>query len=405
MAEKKDNKGFGALENLSSNLEKKIEDKSPSPQKKKLGKKIKKLPTVKQKRANKKISIQKDSDTEPYLSTKELNYLFIAFLIILAFYLSAQDSKNSSNKQETSIGTTYNYSDKREDNYYRAPSAEAKNVVNQGWANMTKKTAVDNPDYQLAFELNLKGFNLGHPEGATNLGNLYEYGLGVPKDFNLALSWYKDAIKKGAYHSADAELGVIRTTLKLKEHLSKADIDELNEYVILAKKKTTEFNLWPQDNTKFITEANDLKNKIDSLATRDIKAEIKVSPLENNEIEAVPEEKEKPIINEPPPLAHGYVSLYTDRKTFGVFGWAAGYKNQDEANRAAYDICMKRGARNACEYLHGSYAKCIAIAESRKWIQSGVGNTKEEAEEQARSLCDKHGESCIIPQDGSGCSR
>ena len=111
------------------------------------------------------------------------------------------------------------------------------------------------------------------------------------------------------------------------------------------------------------------------------------------------------IANRPTSEVLGYVSMYTDRKTYGVFGWSASYKTQAEANQAAYDSCMKRGARNACELLYGSYARCIAIAQSSKWIQAGVGDTNKEAEEQARSLCNKHGQSCTIPRDGSSCSR
>ena len=110
------------------------------------------------------------------------------------------------------------------------------------------------------------------------------------------------------------------------------------------------------------------------------------------------------IANRPTSEVLGYVSMYTDRKTYGVFGWSASYKTQAEANQAAYDSCMKRGARNACELLYGSYARCIAIAQSSKWIQAGVGDTNKEAEEQARSLCNKHGQSCTIPRDGSSCS-
>jgi hypothetical protein len=338
--------------------------------------------------------------------------LWIALFIIFIIFINQDDSKNyenSNNKEETSIGTTYNYSEKKVNDYYSLPSEEVRKIITQGWENMSKRSAVDNPDYELAFELNLKGFNLGHPEGATNLGNLYELGLGVPENLDYALSYYKQAIERGAYHSADAELGVIRTSMKLKlnsgSEFSQSDIDELLNYVILAKKKTTEFNLWSaSDNARFISEANRLKKDIELLVPIDNKKIINDKPSKNVERESVPLEPEK-ILEQPTSSAHGFVSLYTDRKTYGVFGWSAGYKTQDEANQAAYDICMKRGAKNICEYLHGTYARCVAIAENPKWVQSGVGNTKKEAEDQALSICEKKGLSCSIPQDGSGCSR
>ena len=435
MAEQKNNKGFGALDDLSSDIDEKSSNTKPQtavkkttapkvkksfpPVRKKNVKAIKKSPAIKRKQStvrNKRIKIdspsQKKNFNKPFFSPEEIKYLWIALFIILLIFLNKDDSKNyenSNNIEETSIGTTYNYSEKKANDYYSIPSEEARKIVTQGWENMSKKSSVDNPDYELAFELNLKGFNLGHPEGATNLGNLYELGLGIPKNLDYAFSWYKQAIERGAYHSADAELGVIRTTIKLKldsgSNFSQSDIDELLNYVILAKKKTTEFNLWSaSDNARFISEANRLKKDIEHLAPESNKLIINDKSSKSVETENIPEEPEK-ILEQSTSFPHGFVSLYTDRKTYGVFGWSAGYKTQDEANQAAYDICMKRGAKNTCEYLHGSYARCVAIAENPKWIQSGVGNTKKEAEEQALSLCEKKGLSCVIPNDGSGCSR
>jgi hypothetical protein len=428
MAEQKNNKGFGALDDLSSDIDEKSSNtKAQTPVRKTIAPKVKKtLPPVRKKNVNvikkspavkreqkpfRNKRIKSDSPSQeknfnkPFFSPQEIKYLWIALFIILVIFINKDESENSSNKQETSIGTTYNYSETKTDQYYIKPSNESLRLVDEGWANMTKKSAVDNPDYQLAFEQNLKAFNLGHPEGATNLGNIYEYGLGVPKDLNYAISWYSNAIKRGAYHSADAELGIIRCTLKLKNNLDKNDFDNLYEYVFLAKKKATEFNAWwVADRDRFLAEANDLKNKLDLLEARYGKKESQLAEIESHPTE-IDKPIDKAIVKKSESTYRGYVSLYTDRKTYGVFGWSAGYKTQDEANQAAYDNCMERGARNSCEYLYGSYAKCVAIAQSRKWIQAGVGETKDEAEESAQSLCDKHGESCIIPADGSGCAK
>lgn len=289
MAEKKNNKGFSALDDLSSDVQEKSSNAKPKTLVKKTSApKIKKTNSAVNKttiKSTKKSSIKKRKQTpvrnkhiksdslsqkrnfnKPFFSPTEIKYLWIALFIILVIFINQDKSENSSNKQETSIGTTYNYSETKTGQYYIKPSNESLRLVDEGWANMTKKSAVDNPDYQLAFEQNFKAFNLGHPEGATNLGNIYEYGLGVPKDLNFAISWYTNAIKKGAYHSADAELGIVRCTLKLKNNLDKNDFDNLYEYVFLAKKKATEFNAWwVADRDRFLAEANDLKNKLDFL--------------------------------------------------------------------------------------------------------------------------------------------
>ncbi len=48
-------------------------------------------------------------------------------------------------------------------------------------------------DYSEAMKWNLMAYKQGHSEGANNIGELYENGLGVPKDIEQAKSWYKKA--------------------------------------------------------------------------------------------------------------------------------------------------------------------------------------------------------------------
>jgi len=100
---------------------------------------------------------------------------------------------------------------------------------------------------------------------------------------------------------------------------------------------------------------------------------------------------------------HGYASIYFDTDTT-VFGWALGHRTQQEANQAGYDICIKRGARGECKQMMGMAARCLAIAQSSKWRQTAYGPTKESAEKVAIDGCNKHGESCYIPNEGSACS-
>jgi hypothetical protein len=46
-------------------------------------------------------------------------------------------------------------------------------------------------DYTEAMKWNLMAYKQGHPEGANNIGELYENGFGVTKDINQANIWYK----------------------------------------------------------------------------------------------------------------------------------------------------------------------------------------------------------------------
>ena len=60
--------------------------------------------------------------------------------------------------------------------------------------------------YPLAFKLSEESYELGHPEGASNLGYMYEYGIGTTQSYEKAAVWYQKAINMGQPHSAQAEL-------------------------------------------------------------------------------------------------------------------------------------------------------------------------------------------------------
>jgi len=64
--------------------------------------------------------------------------------------------------------------------------------VTLGWWYMTGSHGFA-IDYASAMAWNLKGYKQGHSEGANNIGELYESGLGVPKDIKQAVSWYRKA--------------------------------------------------------------------------------------------------------------------------------------------------------------------------------------------------------------------
>lgn len=75
--------------------------------------------------------------------------------------------------------------------------------VDIGWYHMTGERGFQ-VAYDEAFAWNLQGYRLGHSEGANNIGELYEKGLGVPKDVELAASWYKKASELGNKEAAQS---------------------------------------------------------------------------------------------------------------------------------------------------------------------------------------------------------
>jgi TPR repeat protein len=64
--------------------------------------------------------------------------------------------------------------------------------VTVGWWHMTGEHGFK-VDHAEAMKWNLKAYKQGHSEGANNIGELYEKGLGVTKDIEQAKSWYKKA--------------------------------------------------------------------------------------------------------------------------------------------------------------------------------------------------------------------
>lgn len=64
--------------------------------------------------------------------------------------------------------------------------------VTVGWWHMTGEHGFK-IDYSETMKWNLKAYKQGHSEGANNIGELYEKGLGVTKDIEQAKSWYRKA--------------------------------------------------------------------------------------------------------------------------------------------------------------------------------------------------------------------
>ncbi len=140
------------------------------------------------------------------------------------------------------------------------PSLEAGEKVDQGWSYMNPDQP-DHIDYTKAFHLNMEGYDLGNPEGASNIGLLYEKGLGVIQSYDSAIYWYGMAMTR-SHHSAQAELGLARIYL-LRKPVTLESIEKIKG---LLDKASIQINNghWQSDVARFQKELHDLKSQLDA---------------------------------------------------------------------------------------------------------------------------------------------
>jgi TPR repeat protein len=144
-----------------------------------------------------------------------------------------------------------------------APSEYLRDLVTEAWSHMNPHKSEAENDYDLAFELNAKAYQQGHPEGATNIGLLYEKGWGVERNFYLAEQWYLKAIGQ-TYHSAEAELGLVR--IYLSNPLSKDNKHKVMFYIGQSKKTAlVDGSLWSDAAGKYLNEADLLEAQFKNL--------------------------------------------------------------------------------------------------------------------------------------------
>jgi len=142
------------------------------------------------------------------------------------------------------------------------PSEQLRGLVTEAWSHMNPARPEHENDYDLAFDLNAKAYQLGHPEGASNIGLLYEKGWGVVKDFDSAEQWYLRAIA-GTYHSAQAELGLAR--IYLSKTPTKENVDKIINYIKQARKTAlVRGSLWEDGRNGYLYEADLLAAELES---------------------------------------------------------------------------------------------------------------------------------------------
>ena len=137
-----------------------------------------------------------------------------------------------------------------------APSDNLKLMVTEAWELTFPKEGLS-PDYKRAYELNLNAYDHGHPEGASNIGLLYEKGLGVEKDIELASNWYLLALS-GKFHSAQAEIGLARISMQ------KRYLDSANKYLKAATINAMDpKSLWQKESADFMREILDIQDRLE----------------------------------------------------------------------------------------------------------------------------------------------
>jgi TPR repeat protein len=142
-----------------------------------------------------------------------------------------------------------------------APSEKVRDLVTEAWSYMDPAKSESEHDYALAFKMNNSAYQQGHPEGASNIGLLYEKGWGVAQDFDLAEQWYLKAVA-GIYHSAQAELGLARIFL-LKPR-TRENIDKVINYIQQAKNTAlVRGSLWKDSQDDYLYEAELLATELE----------------------------------------------------------------------------------------------------------------------------------------------
>lgn len=202
--------------------------------------------------------------------TSWFKYVFLAVVLVMGVRLCSDDepkkdthsqAKPEVSRKEThkpqpqqSVATpTVNLSNQDTDNF---PSALAMEKVRTGWRFMDPRSK--NKNYAKAYEYNYEGYNLGHAEGASNIGMLYEHGWGLPAvNLSEAERWYTKA-RSRSFHSAQAEIGLLRLVLVHKlTYLEQSKIEDLFKQA----QSQLQINTWASDRPQFERELIELRNK------------------------------------------------------------------------------------------------------------------------------------------------
>lgn len=105
------------------------------------------------------------------------------------------------------------------DELYFFPSGASVNKraaysINLGWKIISIEESIptfnSRQNLEKAYDLMQYAYNKGHPEAASNIGYIFEKGLGFSKNIGKAVYWYKKSIDMGEPHSPQAEYQLAR---------------------------------------------------------------------------------------------------------------------------------------------------------------------------------------------------
>lgn len=134
-------------------------------------------------------------------------------------------------------------------------SARAAQLVTVAWQMVRLENDIETnnerSNFEAAMRLNKEAYAAGHPESASNIGYMHQYGLGVSRDLDEAIFWYGRAIRMGAPHSAQAEFQLAKIfhtgegiysdpELAKKYYQAVIDAAKGRDYVEIAKARIAE---------------------------------------------------------------------------------------------------------------------------------------------------------------------
>ena len=210
-----------------------------------------------------KINVPAKNLVTPSIKSKDTQFYWIIFLIILLPIIIAIFNKSPQPQSELTSSIS-------DDSDY------PRRLVSEGWSHMDPNNGFH--DYGKAYDLNAKGYNLGHPEGASNIGMLYEKGWGVDQNLVEAIKWYQLALKNHN-HSAQAEIGLARI------YLDKFDNQLTAQMYLSAAQKQLSESIYADQVENYRSEIILLQNKLDLMASNS------KNKQRNNKSEILPNKK------------------------------------------------------------------------------------------------------------------
>jgi len=292
----------------------------------------------------------------------------LAWGIIVAIFLIAMlINKNNISENHTNNNNV-------SDNHTNPPSEKAKMLVTEGWLYMSP--SLNTKDYKRAFDLNKEAYKLGHLEGASNIGLLYEYGWGVDRNPNTALEWYKIATG-GYFHSAQAELGIAR--ILLTPPVNVKSIAAADDWLKKARIQA-EHPWWGEARKSYINEAEHLEaflknhQRANSVASKGTQSPTNIKSPQGG------------------PRSYNYISVFGGSDL--AIGWSlATKKTESLADSEAQSNCEKFSKNGDCHKIASTNtSNCIAIARSSGRMAVAWGERINEVKESALSACKKSSE-------------